>query len=159
MNEHLLFAEDLGGMGAKVDVEIIDSGVALVKGADDSKDMPWIAFRGQDGKPKHKRLALNVTNCKTMQSISGVSAIEQWRGWITLIVVKTSYYDQKTKKMEETEAIRIASKRPQRSGPRQDANTTGSGATQDEPASQLVQPDEEELKLIAERDRKEADRG
>lgn len=115
MNENLLFAEDLGGLGAKpVDVEIIDSGVILVKGADDSKNMPWLAFQGGDGKPRQKRLALNVTNAKTMQALTGTGIIERWRGWITLVVVTTRFFDQKTKEMASTEVIRIAPKRPDR---------------------------------------------
>jgi hypothetical protein len=114
MNEALLFAEDLGGLGSKpVDVEIADSGVMLVKGADESRNMPWLAFRGGDGKPRPKRLALNVTNCKTMQALTGTGEIERWRGWITLIVVTTRFFDQKAKEMTSTEAIRIAPTRPQ----------------------------------------------
>jgi len=109
LNEHLLFAEDLGGYGAKPrDVEIIDSGVIKVKGQDGDKDMPWLAFAGAK-----KKLGLNVGCCKTMQTLSGSGVVSDWRGWITLIVVRTTYSDPKTKERIETDAIRIAPKRPQ----------------------------------------------
>lgn len=126
-NVHLLFAEDIGGR--PVDVEIVDSGVETVSGAKkgDEKDMPWLAFAG-----KKKRLALNVTNCKTMTTIAGTPVIERWRGWITLIVVKTSYYDQMTGKTETTDAIRIAPERPQR-GASQQQQTQGASAPAESP--------------------------
>ena len=155
MNENLLFAEDLGGLGGKVDVEIVDSGVAMVKGSDDSKNMPWIAFRGVDGKPKQKRLALNVTNSKTMQSIAATGVIEQWRGWITLVVVITTYFDQKTKQMEKTEAIRIAPKRPSR-----ETSKPTEPAQKSEPApDEKARPTDDEMREIAMKDREEAARG
>lgn len=166
-NDHLLFAEDIGPVGSSVDVEIIDSGVITVEGADDKKPMPWLAFAGKSGKPGQKRLALNVTNCKTMQSLAGTGAIEHWRGWVTLLVVETTYYDQATKKKETTDAIRIAPKRPpaparKSEPPRQDANTVGSGATQDEPASQLEQSNDmtdEDRRAIELAEREESSRG
>lgn len=137
LNEHLLFAEDLEGR-TSIDVEIVDSGVTSVADSDSKNDMPWIAFRGAK-----KKLALNATNCKTLQTLCGTGVIEKWRGPITLIVVKTTFKDRKTKAITETDAIRIAPKRPSpKSQPRRDTNTTGSGATQDEPASEIEQPTE-----------------
>lgn len=112
-NDHLLFAEDIGPSGASVDVEVIDSGVLKVTGADGkTDDLPWIAFAGKDGKPRKKRLALNATNCKTMQAVTGSGIVENWRGPITLVVITTTFRDQKTKQMVTTDAIRIASTRP-----------------------------------------------
>lgn len=109
MNEHLLFAEDLGGLGcAPRDLEVVDSGVAAVKDGDGkSKPMPWLAFKGAK-----KKLALNVTNCKTMESLCGTGVVAQWRGPVTLLVVETTFHDQKTKTMQTTAAIRISTRRP-----------------------------------------------
>jgi hypothetical protein len=144
MHAHLLYAEDLGPLGTEVDVEIIDSGVFVVKEIKGEKEMPWLAFRGGDGKPRQKKLGLNPTNCKTMKSLSNSPYVEEWRGWIRLVVVETEYKDQNTGRKELTDAIRIAPRRPNRSPksepPRTDPNTTGSGATQDVPASELEQP-------------------
>ena len=109
MNEQLMFAEDIGGLGASpVDLEIVDSGVMIVKGSEDSKPMPWLAFAGEK-----KKLALNVTNCKAMQSLGGTGVVESWRGWVRLMVVSTTYRDQKTKDKVTPDAIRIAPSRPQ----------------------------------------------
>jgi hypothetical protein len=114
LNEHMLFAEDLGPVGTRVDVEVIDSGVFAVKGEDGSKDMPWLAFRGADGKPRKKKLGLNVSNCKSMEMLCGTADYTHWRGWVTLVVVRTKFYDTKLKAMAETDAIRIATERPRR---------------------------------------------
>lgn len=146
-NEHLLFSEDLGPLGTKVDVEVVDSGVFMLKGADNTTEaMPWIAFRG-----KTKKLGLNRGNCKAMESMAGTRIIEHWRGWITLVVVRTTYTDKQTKQRLTTDAIRVAPERPK-----------GRRSAGDEP-SQVVpsggQPDEDELRLIAERERQEAERG
>lgn len=138
MNEHLLFAEDLGPVGTRVDVEVVDSGHFQVKGAGKrSKPMPWLAFRG-----KQKKLGLNVTNCKAMEAIAGSPVIEQWRGWITLVVVQTEYTDSETGERMKTHAIRIAPTRPRAgaSASRPDPNTVGSAATQDAAAAQLDPP-------------------
>lgn len=112
-NEHLLFAEDLGPVGTKVNVEVDASGVMTVKGSDGSKPMPWIGFKG-----KSKRLGLNATNCKVMETLCGTPDYAKWRGPITLVVIRTRYTDTASKQRIETDAIRIASERP--SGSRQD---------------------------------------
>lgn len=106
-NPNLLFAEDLGPPGTKRHVEVVDSGVITVESVESKDQMPWIGFKG-----KNKRLALNSTNCKTMQTLTGTPIIERWRGPITLVVIRTRYYDQHTKQTEETDAIRIAGQRP-----------------------------------------------
>lgn len=138
-NVHLLFAEDIGGR--PVDVEIVDSGVEKVSGAKkgDEKEMPWLAFAG-----KQKRLALNVTNCKTMTTITGSPVIEQWRGWIRLIVVKTDYYDQMTGKTESTDAIRIAPQRPERPASQKSQGASAPAASPP-PATPPAPPPDQDL--------------
>jgi hypothetical protein len=107
LNDHLLFAEDLGPVGTRVDVDVVDSGAFKVKGEDGEKDMVWIAFAG-----KKKRLGLNVSNSKSMEALTGTPDYPTWRGPITLVVVRTRYHDMKTRSMMETDAIRIAPERP-----------------------------------------------
>jgi hypothetical protein len=107
LNTDYLYSEDLGGRKS-IDLEIVDSGVAKLKErSGKSKEMPWLAFRGAK-----KKLALGATMCKTMTTLTGTKIIEDWRGWITLVVIKTTYKDQDTGHTEETDAIRIAPKRP-----------------------------------------------
>lgn len=108
-NEHLLFAEDIGPPGSTVDVEIVDSGLTKVTSIDkpQGEELPWIGFRG-----KQKRLGLSRTNCKTIERLTGTPIVERWRGWITLVVVRTTITDRETKQRVETDAIRIAPRRP-----------------------------------------------
>jgi hypothetical protein len=110
LNDHLLFAEDLGPVGTRVDVEVVDSGAMKVKGEDGEKDMVWLAFAG-----KKKRLGLNVGNSKSMEALTGTPDYPTWRGPITLVVVRTKYHDMKTRSMMETDAIRIHNERPRKS--------------------------------------------
>lgn len=100
-NDQLLFAEDLGPPGTKVDVEIVDSGIEKVKNEDGLTEMPVVMFAGAK-----KRLALNRTNCKTIEKLCGTPDINAWRGPITLVVVRTKVGP------EEMDAIRIAPNRP-----------------------------------------------
>lgn len=108
LNEGLVYAEDIGPPGSARDVEIVDSGVVTVKSADGAgKPMPWIGFA-----KTNKKLALNVTNCKTLQAICGSGVVGKWRGWVTLVVVETTFFDQKLKRNATADAVRIAPTRP-----------------------------------------------
>lgn len=109
-NKDLLFAEDIGPRGTTLDVEIMDSGAITVTGDDGDKPMPWIGT----GKRGGKKLGLNVTNSKTMETLTGTADYMTWRGWITLVVIRTTYPDRKTGKKLETDAIRISDQRPRR---------------------------------------------
>lgn len=100
-NKHMLFAEDLGPVGTKVDVEIVATTIEDVKNEDGISKMPALTFAGAK-----KRLALNKTNSKTMEKICETPDPNLWRGWITLVVVSTKIAG------EPTDAIRIAPKRP-----------------------------------------------
>ncbi len=107
LNAHLLFAEDLGPVGTRVDVDVIDSGAFIVKGEDGDKNMVWLGFAG-----KKKQLGLNVGANKVMEALTGTPDYMTWRGPITLVVVRTKYFDQKSRAMMETDAIRIHNERP-----------------------------------------------
>jgi hypothetical protein len=112
LNPDLLYAEDLVAAGrTSIDLEIADAWVEDVVQMDGAKKtkkaLPMLAFVGAK-----KRLALNVTNCKAMQSLAGTGVVQEWRGWITVVVVQATYRDQQSGKMETTDALRIAPKRP-----------------------------------------------
>lgn len=154
-NENLLFAEDLNGLKS-VDVEIVGSGVIKAKTSDGKgKAMPFLEFRG-----KKKVLGLNATNCKAMEAITGTGIVETWRGWITLTVVRTKYKDMKTGRDEETDAIRIAPRRPRgKVGAHDDAPPAASDTHQtDQYAADLShlaesEPDDEERRMIEQAER------
>ncbi len=111
LNDHLLFAEDIGPVGTKIDVEVVDSCIEKVKGEDGVRDMPILSFAG-----KKKRLGLNVGNSKAMETLCGTPDVHSWRGPITLVVIRRKYFDQKTKETQETDAIVVANKRPRGTG-------------------------------------------
>ena len=47
-----------------------------------------------------------------METLCGTPNVHEWKGWITLVVFRRKYYDQKTAQNQETDAILIAPKRP-----------------------------------------------
>ena len=108
-NENLLFAEDIGPKGTTVNVEIADSGVVTVKTRGGSEAMPWVSFKNSKSK---KKLGLNRTNCKTLETLCGTPDYARWRGWVTLVVIRTRAPDRDSGQMIETDAIRIAPERP-----------------------------------------------
>lgn len=107
LNAHLLFAEDIGPVGTKIDVDVTEATIEKVKGEDGVRDMPVLSFAG-----KKKRLGLNVGNSKIMETLCSTPDVNAWRGPITLVVIRRQYFDQKTKQNQETDAIVIANKRP-----------------------------------------------
>lgn len=109
-NEGWLFAEDLGGPGTNVNVEVESAGVGELMDSDGKKKaMPFLAFVG-----KRKKLGLNPTNCKSLTALCGSPVVLDWGkvGRVTLTVVEASYFDSKSKQNETTDAIRISRKRP-----------------------------------------------
>lgn len=110
MDPDYLYAEDLGGAGTKLDVEIVDSGKCRLKNPGGTKETIYIAFRG-----KSKKLGLNATMAKTLTSICGSDHWGDWRGWITLVVLHGKMRDPTTEQLEEMDFIRIAPARPQTS--------------------------------------------
>jgi hypothetical protein len=104
----LLYAEDLGPSGTRRDANFDESGIVEVSGVDgkSKKPMPFIGIKGR------KRLGLNSTNCKTLETITGSADWERWSGWFTLVVIRVRYRDPKSGAQCETDAIRIAPARP-----------------------------------------------
>ena len=100
-NKHMLFCEDLGPVGTKVDVEISDVTIEKVRNEDGISEMPALSFSGAK-----KRFGCNKGNSKTMAKLCGTEDPNQWGGWITLVVVSEKIAG------EPTDCIRIAPKRP-----------------------------------------------
>lgn len=144
-NEHMLFAEDIGPKGSHVAVEIVESGVGSVKTRSGSEAMPWVGFKG-----KKKRLGLNRTNCKTLETLCGTPDYMKWRGWVTLIVIRTRAPDRDSGEMIETDAIRIAPQRPVSDRTVREHRERSRGAATDNGA-----PDRDEQADIARRERQE----
>lgn len=144
-NTGLLYAEDLGPAGTAVDAWINETGTITVEGADGKKLMPYIAKRGR------KKLGLNATNCKTLETITGSADRVHWVGWFTLVVVRTSYQDMKTKARLTTDAIRIAPERPKHPPPAGEQLPTDRGA----PAPPSISAEEQaEIDRIEREDRR-----
>ncbi len=102
-NTHMLYAEDLGGPETKVDVEISEVTIEKVKNEDGTSDMLALSFTGAK-----KKLGLSsVFNLKRMKKLSGTDDPNQWKGWITLVVVSEKIAG------EPTDCIRIAPRRPE----------------------------------------------
>jgi hypothetical protein len=122
MDPDYLYAEDLGGPGTTVDVEIVDSGRCRVKNPGGTKETLFIAFKG-----KSKKLGLNATNCKTLTNICGSDHWGDWRGWITLVVIHKRMRDPTTEEIEDMDVIRIAPERPRKAstGPASRSRSTG----------------------------------
>jgi hypothetical protein len=107
-NTHLLFSEDLGPPGTKVDVEIVNSGKTIVTGQDgETSEKVWLEFRG-----KKKKLAIGATIAKVLDSMFGTDNHYAWRGWVTLVVLRIKVQDKATKSRLEQNAIRIAADPP-----------------------------------------------
>jgi hypothetical protein len=100
-NKHMLFSEDIGPVGTKVDVEISEVTIEKVRNEDGITEMPSLSFAGAK-----KRLGLNKGNCKTMTKLCGTDDPNQWGGWITLVVISEKIAG------EPTDVIRLAPKRP-----------------------------------------------
>jgi hypothetical protein len=107
MDPDYLYAEDLGGPGTTVDVEIVDAGKCRVKNPGGVKETLYIAFKG-----KSKKLGLNATNCKTLTNLFGSDHWGDWRGLITLVVIHKRMRDPTTEELEDMDVIRIAPERP-----------------------------------------------
>ena len=106
-NEHMLFAEDIGPKGTSTAAEIVGAEVITVKTRGGSEAMVAVSFKG-----KKKKLGLNRTNCKVLETLCGTPDYTRWRGWVTLIVIRTRAPDRDSGEMIETDAIRIAAQRP-----------------------------------------------
>jgi len=150
-NDHMLFAEDIGPKGSSVAVEIVESGVGSVKTRSGSEAMPWVGFKG-----KKKKLGLNRTNCKTLETLCGTPDYMKWRGWVTLVVIRTRAPDRDSGEMIETDAIRIGTQRPASGG------GGGAGGGRNDRARSAAQdsngPDAEEHAEINRRDAQDGTR-
>lgn len=107
-NKHMLFSEDLGPVGTKVDVEISEVTIEKVKNEDGISEMLTLSFTGAK-----KRLGLSsVANLKQMKKLCETDDPNSWGGRITLVVVSEKIAG------EPTDVIRIAPKRPAPKAPK-----------------------------------------
>jgi len=159
-NTHLLFSEDLGPPGTKVLIELVDVAKGNVSGEDGkSEEKICLAFRGRDGKDKTKRLAIGARMSKVLETLFKTSNYHYWRGWITLVVVRTTVFDQKLKHNIETDAIRIVPEFPRNQPPRT-THPVEPPPSEQPPSDQPAEPEmTEDEKRAIERAEAEANRG
>lgn len=86
VHRDFLYAEDLDGKDVIVTIEKIEGGTVKGEGGKETKK-PIATLKGVE-----KKLALNVTNCKTIESIAGSENVEDWAGVrVTLYPTMTEY--------------------------------------------------------------------
>lgn len=139
MDPDYLYAEDLGGPGTTADVEITDSGKCVIKNPGGKKETLYLAFRG-----KRKKLGLNATMAKTLTSLFGSDYWGDWRGWITLVVLRKRLRDPTTDDLEDMDVIRIAPDAPRR------APTTGGSrdAAADDPPRPMTPEEQAKIEQL-----------
>lgn len=115
MDKELLGAWDLEGRD--VTVTIVDvSGVELNNGTKKNKK-PVATIASASGRKLDKKLALNATNCKTIEQLAGSPDVERWKGLRVTLFPTTTQFGGETK-----ECIRI---RPY--PPKDNAGRNGNG--------------------------------
>lgn len=89
MDKELLGAWDLDGRDVTVTIESVSGGEVTGNGNKKNKK-PIATLRGTT-----KKLALNATNCKTIEQLSGTPETDKWRGMrITLFGTTTTFGGQ-----------------------------------------------------------------
>ena len=109
--KEFLFAHDLDGRDVTVTIEKVVGGKLKGENGKESKK-PIAHIKGTP-----KKLALNVTNCKTIEQLSGTGDADKWRDIRVTLFPTTTDFGGKT-----VDCIRI---RP--SHPKAGTNSTGNG--------------------------------
>lgn len=118
MDKDFLGAHDLDGRD--VNVMIVDvTGGEIANGTKKNKK-PVATLASMKGKRLEKKLALNSTNCKTLEQLAGSPDVEQWRSLAIVLFATTTQFGGQT-----VDCIRI---RPY--GPKK--QSAGSSATETE---------------------------
>lgn len=105
-----LAAVDLDGKDMVVTIECVH--VGEVEGEKGRKDDCRIATLSHNGVDMEKQLLLNVTNCKSLQKLTGTNYLEEWnKQRVTLYVTQTKL------KGETVDGIRIRLTRPPEPAP------------------------------------------
>lgn len=132
MDRDYIFAFDLEGKDVVVEIARVAPGELVSTGGRKTKK-PVAFFKG-----KQKGLALNATNCKTIAAMFG----NDTTAWVGKRI--TLYPTTTTMGGDTVECIRVRP-RPANGAAKLDTNPVPASAT----------PDEEEIRLIAEREREE----
>ena len=142
MDKELLGAWDLEGRDVTVTIVEI-TGAELNNGTKKNKK-PVATLASASGRKLEKKLALNATNCKTIEQLTGSPDVEKWKGVRVTLFPTTTQFGGETK-----ECIRIRPYPPKenprgRGGPPRTAET-GSAAdaplTTSTPAETVVPRD------------------
>lgn len=100
MDKELLGAWDLEGRDVTV-VIVEVSGAELNNGTKKNKK-PVATIAAPNGRKLEKKLALNSTNCKTIEQLAGTPDTEKWKGLSVVLWPTTTQFGGETK-----ECIRI----------------------------------------------------
>ena len=104
-----LFAFDLQGRDVTVTIDRVEAGTITGEAGRKSKK-PLVTFRGRDGQPSKKKLALNKTNGKTIAQLYGTDTA----GWVGKAI--TIYPTTTTFGNDTVECIRVRPQAPKSNG-------------------------------------------
>lgn len=116
MDKELLGAHDLDGRDVTV-VILEVSGGEINNGTKKNKK-PIATLGSRDGRRLEKRLALNATNCKTIEQLTGSPDVDKWRGVPVVLFPTTTNFGGQT-----VDCVRI------RPYPPKDDNRRGNGGS------------------------------
>jgi hypothetical protein len=140
LDKELLGAWDLDGRDVTVTIVEVTGG-ELNNGTKKNKK-PIATIASSSGRKLDKRLALNATNCKTIEQLAGSPDVDKWKGLRITLFPTTTQFGGETK-----ECIRIRPYPPKdnagRNGKMRDATPAPSGAdaaAASETASPVIHP-------------------
>ncbi|TXH41046.1 MAG: hypothetical protein E6Q97_38580 [Desulfurellales bacterium] len=94
MDKELLGAHDLDGRDVTV-VIVEVSGGEINNGTKKNKK-PIAVLASSSGRKLDKRLALNATNCKTLEQLAGSPDVDKWRGMAIVLYGTTTNFGGQT---------------------------------------------------------------
>lgn len=124
MDKELLGAHDLDNRDVTV-VILEVSGAELSNGTKKNKK-PVATIGSRDGRKLEKKLALNATNCKTLEQLAGSPDVEKWRGMPVVLFPTTTNFGGQT-----LECVRIRPYPPKDNGKTRNGKSAAAGKGDD----------------------------
>jgi hypothetical protein len=118
MDKELLGAHDLDGRDVTVVIVEVDGGE--ISNGNKKNKRPIAKIASQNGRPLEKKLALNATNCRTLEQLSGSPDVDKWRGLPVVLFGTTTQFGGQT-----VDCIRIRPYPPKDNGKGRSGNGRG----------------------------------
>lgn len=94
MDKELLGAHDLDGRDVTVVIVEVDGGE--ISNGNKKNKKPIAKIMSQNGRPLEKKLALNATNCRILEQLSGSPDVDKWRGLAIVLFGTTTQFGGQT---------------------------------------------------------------